>query len=342
MPQPRNSRRGRDAAANNRILIDAEDIGQLEAGRMLVVQQLEEAHATEAALVTTLGAHISMTPEGPYRNVLERHVDETKEQAEAIQDRLAELGANRSVAAASFGLVQTLVGQALSIGKGPIDLLRGRAGEEKLLKNAKDECATEALEIATYDGLEATARAVGDTKTAELAVRHREQEERMLTDLRNLIPQLSGAVVRSLAAGDASYDVSTTGAAEGVRGVRDEVAKEARSARNTATRRAKSARDTATKEAKSARDKATKEAGQARDSAAKRGKATARKVERAAEGPRTSDLPIKGYDDLTAAEVNRQVSDLSGDQVRKVEDYERRHQNRATVLNRLDSAKSNA
>ena len=38
---------------------------------------LNEALATERALVTTLTAHIAMTPRGDHRSLLERHLDET-------------------------------------------------------------------------------------------------------------------------------------------------------------------------------------------------------------------------------------------------------------------------
>ena len=49
---------------------------QREAGALLL-QHLEEAHATEQALVTNLRAHIAMTPRGSYRASLERHLTET-------------------------------------------------------------------------------------------------------------------------------------------------------------------------------------------------------------------------------------------------------------------------
>jgi hypothetical protein len=79
------------------------------------------------------------------------------------------------------------------LAKGPLDLIRGGTSfDEKLLKNAKDECATEALEIATYDAIEALAEELGETAIAELARRHRADEERMLADLRALIPSLAG------------------------------------------------------------------------------------------------------------------------------------------------------
>ena len=68
---------------------------------------------------------------------------------------------------AVVGVVETVVGQVLALGKTPFDLLRGSGGEEKVLKNAKDACATEALEIATYTALERLARSVGDDETAQ-------------------------------------------------------------------------------------------------------------------------------------------------------------------------------
>jgi polyhydroxyalkanoate synthesis regulator phasin len=43
-------------------------------------------------------------------------------------------------------------------------------------------------------------------------------------------------------------------------------------------------------------------------------------------------FPITGYDDLTAAQVQGRLEDLSPAQLRKVRDYERRHANRKSVL----------
>jgi ferritin-like metal-binding protein YciE len=199
-------------------MIDTDDSAQLEAARALVLQYLHEAHATELALVTTLTAHISMTPRGAYRTLLERHLRETQAHAQAVQERIGEIGDGVNVVQHAVGLVQTVVGQVLSLSKGPIDMLRGATGEEKLLKNARDECATEALEIATYDSIEAAARAVGDEKTAQLAVRHRADEERMLAGLREQIPALTTATVRERVGGEAIYDPGTTGAADALRG----------------------------------------------------------------------------------------------------------------------------
>jgi ferritin-like metal-binding protein YciE len=159
-----------------------------------LAQYLHEAHAMELALVTTLGAHSAMAPAGAYRSALERHRRETQRHADAIARRLRVLDRSPSIAERGYGIAQQLAGQALMLGKAPLDLVRGASSQEKLLKNAKDECATEALEIATYDALEALARQVGDDVTADLAAELREDEERMLETLRAQLPSLTAAV----------------------------------------------------------------------------------------------------------------------------------------------------
>ena len=88
------------------------------------------------------------------------------------------------------------------------DLLRGASGEEKLLKNAKDESATEALEIATYRALEHFARRTGDGKTARLAASIRKDEERMLAVLQERVTTLVDEVIRSELKGEPVYDLA--------------------------------------------------------------------------------------------------------------------------------------
>jgi ferritin-like metal-binding protein YciE len=193
--------------------IDREDPAAFKAGRGMLIQYLNEAHATEDALVRTLQAHVALTPRGPYRDLLENHLAETRGHADAVRRRLTALGATGSLLGATIGLAESVVGQALALAKGPLDILRGHGGEEKLLKNAKDECATEALEIATYDAIETLARELGDTETAELAARHRADEERMLAALRALIPNLTRAACAARTGGGGEYRVSELDAA---------------------------------------------------------------------------------------------------------------------------------
>jgi ferritin-like metal-binding protein YciE len=158
----------------------------------LIRKQLDEAHAMESALVTNLNAHITLTTDNAYKAILRRHLGETREQVQAISKRRNELGGGgKSPVGLVTGLARDVIGQALILTKGPLDVVRTASSAERMLKNAKDEAATEALEIATYDALEATAKAAGDSKTAKLAADHRKQEERMLGDLRATISRLA-------------------------------------------------------------------------------------------------------------------------------------------------------
>jgi len=48
-------------------------------------------------------------------------------------------------------------------------------------------------------------------------------------------------------------------------------------------------------------------------------------------------FPITGYDDLTAAQIQSRLTNLSPAELRKVRDYERRHANRKSVLNSIET-----
>jgi ferritin-like metal-binding protein YciE len=245
-----------------------------------------------------------MTPRGGYRSALEQHLQETRSHAERVQRRLGELGEGGNPLAAGLGVVESLVGQVLALSKTPLDLLRGSGGEEKVLKNAKDACATEALEIATYTVLEHLARAVGDDKTARLAASIRADEEKMLARVTRELRPLTAAVVGAEVEGDPSYDVTTTGAADAARAT-------ARSANAKTRRTARQAR---------------KVPGVAR-------------VEGEIKGAVASaeDLAIARYDRLTAEEIAGRLPELSQIDLAKIDAYEREHQNRTTVLSRIDT-----
>ncbi|MDQ3091495.1 MAG: ferritin-like domain-containing protein [Actinomycetota bacterium] len=260
-----------------------------------VIQQLDEIHALELALVQTLTAHIAMTPRGDHRNVLERHLGETRRQAERIRSRLRALGAKRSPLALAYGIVQTVAGQGVSAAKAPIDMLRGTSGAEKLLKNAKDEIASEALEIASYDALEALAEQAGDQPTVRLAREHREQEERAMRELRHLIPALTASLVRADVYGEREVDLGTTGAADKARAVASRAVDVARSVPGVAAAE-----------------------GEAKGVVADE-----------------DDLPISGYDDLTAAQLLPRIDKLTQVQLGLVDAYERRHSDRKQVLQRI-------
>ena len=207
-----------------------------------VLQYLDEAHAHERTLMSVLTSQIAMTPRGSYRTALETHLRETRDHAERVGRRRKALGGGSGPLGSIIGLAESVAGQALALSKMPIDLLRGSGGEEKVLKNAKDACATEALEIATYTALERLARVVGDTETAELAASIRADEEKMLERVKRELPELTDAVVRADVKGEHSFDVTETGAADTARTTGRKAASTARTTTAATKRQSRQAR----------------------------------------------------------------------------------------------------
>jgi len=227
---------------------------------------------------------------------------------------MRELGRGRDPLQAIIGFAESALGQFLALGKAPLDLIRGTGGEEKILKNAKDTCATESWEIATYTALERLARDVQDDTTARLATSIRSDEERMLDRVLNEIPRLTDALVAAELNGRGSYDLSETGAADAVRDAGAAVKKSADAVELQARRTARQAR---------------KVPGVARAEGQIKGVAAA-----------ANDLPVPNYGRLTAGEIVERLPELSQIDLAKIEAYEGRHQKRTTVLSRIDALKA--
>ena len=96
----------------------------MNASRKKVLQYLGEAQATEQSLVRVLQSQIAMTPRGAYRTALEQHLRQTREHSERVGERRRELGQSGNPLTAAVGVVESVVGQALALGKTPFDLLR--------------------------------------------------------------------------------------------------------------------------------------------------------------------------------------------------------------------------
>ena len=278
-----------------------------------IVQYLNEAHATETGLMRQLQAQIAMTPEGSYRTALERHLQETREHGERVQRRLDQLGHATNPPLPGLGMAESLMAQWLSVAKTPFELVRGSGGEERILKNAKDSAAAEALEIATYTAIEHAARAAGDEESATLAVAIRGDEERMLATIMDELPRLAEAAVH----GAGSADVAGRGPAQAAQAA----------ARATARRGAQTASGAAKATVRSGRRTAKRATKPARAATGKRTTATP--------APAASELPIAAYEALNAEEIIHRLRSLSQQDLVAVEAFERANQGRRTVLERI-------
>jgi ferritin-like metal-binding protein YciE len=283
----------------------------MDTSQQKVVQYLGEARASETALVRTLQSQIAMTPRGSYRSALESHLGQTRKHADLVGERAKQLGEGSNPLMVVVGVWEDLLGQGWALSKTPFDLLRGSSGEEKVLKNAKDACATEALEIATYTAIERLARHVGDDQTAELAASIRADEEKMLARILRELPKLTDAVAGAEIDGNPSFEVLTTGAGEAVADAADAAKRTAQKTSAATKRTARNAR---------AVPGVAQAEGQVKGAVASE-----------------DDLAIAGYDSLTAEEITGKLPGLSQIDLAKVDSYERRHQDRSTIRSRVSS-----
>ena len=133
----------------------------------------------------------------------------------------------------------------------------------------------------------------------------------MLERIMRELPKLTAAVVGADVEDDPSYDVTKTGAAD--------------AARATGKAAAKTARKTGAKAKRSTRQ-ARKVPGVAQAEGQIKGAVASQ-----------SDLAIAGYDKLTAEEIVAKLAELSQIELAKVDAYERKHENRTTVLDRVNT-----
>jgi ferritin-like metal-binding protein YciE len=246
-----------------------------------VLEYVKEARASELALARVLQSQIAVAPRGSHRDGLETHLEETRSQAARLKARARELDRGFHPLTLAVGVAEAVTGQALALAKTPVDLVRGGAsGDEKVLKNAKDAAASEALEIATYTALERLAELAGDATTAKLAATIRAEEERMLERLLHEIPALTEAVHSSEVLGTTTFDVTKTGAADAVRDAGEALGDAAEDAAATAKKTASKAKTTAKAKADEARTAARSKVDEV-ESAAKAKASDAKKAAKA-------------------------------------------------------------
>ncbi|HEY2141495.1 MAG TPA: DUF892 family protein [Solirubrobacteraceae bacterium] len=180
-------------------------MAELSVGDTKLVQYLNEAYGTEKRLETALEAHIAMTARAPYKKRLKEHLSETKRHGRDVKRRIKQLGGTAETFSAPgpepvLGAARIALGgaqKAVALAQGPLHALRGTGEEEKQLKNAKTEYASEAEEIATYTAIVTLAEALGDRETQRLARAILREEERMRTFLEREIPRLTRAVAKA-------------------------------------------------------------------------------------------------------------------------------------------------
>jgi ferritin-like metal-binding protein YciE len=180
-------------------------VADLPAGRAKLIQYLNEAYGLERHLETALQAHLALVTRSVYKQRLRAHLTETKRHAREVAKRVKQLGGTAETIDLPgpdtlSDVAQTAIAgaqRAAALAQGPLHALRGTGEEEKQLKNAKTEYASEAEEIATYSAILTLAEELGDRDSVRLARAILREEERMRSFLEKEIPRMVRAVARA-------------------------------------------------------------------------------------------------------------------------------------------------
>ena len=308
--------------------------------RALVRELVIDAHATEVALLRVLRSQIAMCPRGRLRDGLETHLEETRGHARSLQERGSALGAERGPVGAAIDLAtataETVAGQALAMAKAPLDRVRGADRETKLLRNARDACATEAFEIATYVALEEVAARCGDPTTAAVAADIAAEERAMLEWLLDVVPETAGDLVVRGVPGETAAGMGTDRAQE-TRGTPEGLRSVPQNGEATDLRPA----SLPAPPIDHYDDRSAAEISRLLRVLSQHELSLVERFERAGASRSTvlnrvkqlrTAPPWDGYDEDSASTIRDRLSEQDLEAVQRVADYERAHRARTTVL----------
>lgn len=280
---------------------------------------LEDARQTHAAVADRFRADVTVTPPGPYRQMLERQVAEVLDSLQRIEHHVREtrrrslLGSTVDMAAlVSRSALRTAM-LPLTIGSSLLTgLLRGPADERRLLKNAENEFTAAARALAASRAGESIAEEIQDQAAADLLGSLRRLDQELLQTLEDSV----AAHARAVAAAGNGFGPQHEG------GVRDDLMHVVR----TTVDRLRDAVQTSGRQTRSAAEGVVREMpGVTRMAEEVQGAVT-----------REEDLPIAGYGRLGLDDIKKRLRPLSQSDLTVIEGYERAHANRDAVLDAIE------
>lgn len=181
---------------------------------VMLARSLRHAYGMAEMQKRTLRWQLAAAPHDAYRELLVRHLAQTRAHAARVRSRLraVEVGLDGTRTRVVVGLVVGNTQQALAIRRSVLDRFRLEKLEERVLREAEERCAVEAHELATYRALQRLAQELGDTTTEHLASTICDEEAVTLAALLGHIPALVSAVAVARDPGDTAHDPTTTGA----------------------------------------------------------------------------------------------------------------------------------
>lgn len=289
----------------------------------VLVPALEDARQAHTAVSDRFRADATVTPPGPYRQMLDRQVTDVQDNLERLEHHVRELRPHALVddtldiarfvarSAVRATMLPLTVGSMFVTG-----WLRGNrpVDERRLLENAEDEYAVAARALAACRAGESIAEQVHDQATADLLASLRRDDEELLNTLQDSVVQQARAVAAA-ANGQRPQQTTAGGltdaAAQAVRATVDRL----REAARTGGRRTRGAAEGVVREMPYPTRMAEEVQGAV---------------------TREQDLPIPGFSQLGVTGIHQHLRTLSQTELTVIEGYERTHANRPGVLNAIE------
>lgn len=146
-----------------------------------LVTYLQDAYAMENQIADTLDNHAKDADGFPdIQNLILRHLDETKQHRQRMEDRL---NAYNEKPSGVKGAATSVMGNVMGMMSG--------SRTDTLAKNTRDDYTTEHFEIAAYGLLIATAQTYGDTATIQACEMNLRDEVRMASLLEQQFPRVA-------------------------------------------------------------------------------------------------------------------------------------------------------
>ncbi|MCW2926274.1 MAG: hypothetical protein JWM86_242 [Thermoleophilia bacterium] len=152
----------------DRIAGDGDGPSRTRAAREMLIDHLRDVHALERNAVIMLSTVLATVEDELATERVTDHRDATERHAEAISERLGELGSGPSMR-------KQAQGYAFAAVKGPVNLVRA----ERAAKDLRDMYVVEHMELVAYRQLEVLADRAGDERTASIALAHMDEEAAM-------------------------------------------------------------------------------------------------------------------------------------------------------------------
>lgn len=146
-----------------------------------LVAWLRDAHAMEEQAIEILEKQANRLESYPdMQRRIRQHIDETKRQAERVNECINRIGDGTSTA-------KDLTGKLM----GNISAMTNAMASDEVVKNAIADLAFENFEIASYTSLIAAAEAAGDEQTAQVCREILQEEEEMAAWVKENLPQVT-------------------------------------------------------------------------------------------------------------------------------------------------------